>query len=188
MLLFFDVETTGLPKNYKAHYSEVNNWPRVVQLSWLVSDDMGNIINESDNIIKPEGFSIPLEASKIHHITDDIANEKGKDLADVLDDFLLNIEKSKLIVCHNIDYDMPIFQCELYRKNMNAKIIKSKFCTMKNSTDFCQLPGNYGYKWPKLEELYYECFNKEMLDVHNAMADVMATYECYFYLKKEEVF
>jgi hypothetical protein len=35
MYLFFDTETTGLPKNYKAPVTDLNNWPRLVQLAWL---------------------------------------------------------------------------------------------------------------------------------------------------------
>lgn len=33
MYLFFDTETTGLPKNWKAPVSDLNNWPRLVQLA-----------------------------------------------------------------------------------------------------------------------------------------------------------
>ena len=31
--LFFDTETTGLPRNYKAPSSDTRNWPRLVQLA-----------------------------------------------------------------------------------------------------------------------------------------------------------
>jgi hypothetical protein len=29
MYLFFDTETTGLPKNWKAPVTDLNNWPRM---------------------------------------------------------------------------------------------------------------------------------------------------------------
>jgi hypothetical protein len=35
MYLFFDTETTGLPSNYKAPATDLNNSPRLVQLAWL---------------------------------------------------------------------------------------------------------------------------------------------------------
>jgi len=35
MYLFFDTETTGLPKNWKAPVTDLNNWPRLVQLAYL---------------------------------------------------------------------------------------------------------------------------------------------------------
>ena len=50
MYLFFDTETTGLPKNWKAPITDLENWPRLVQLAWLVYDNIGNkIINEVEN-------------------------------------------------------------------------------------------------------------------------------------------
>jgi hypothetical protein len=36
MYLFFDTETTGLPKSWKAPVTDVNNWPRLVQLAFLL--------------------------------------------------------------------------------------------------------------------------------------------------------
>ncbi len=39
MYLFFDTETTGIPKNRKAPISDSTNWPRLVQLAWLITDE-----------------------------------------------------------------------------------------------------------------------------------------------------
>jgi hypothetical protein len=36
MILFFDVETTGLPTRRGAHYSELDVWPRIVSISWTL--------------------------------------------------------------------------------------------------------------------------------------------------------
>ncbi|KAF0237889.1 MAG: DNA polymerase III subunit [Prolixibacteraceae bacterium] len=44
MYLFFDTETTGLPKNWKAPVTDLNNWPRLVQLAYLLYDSDGNQI------------------------------------------------------------------------------------------------------------------------------------------------
>ena len=69
MYLFFDTETTGLPRNWKAPVSDLNNWPRLVQLAFLYYDNNGNKISSGDFIIKPEGFTIPTDVSRIHGIT-----------------------------------------------------------------------------------------------------------------------
>ena len=69
MYLFFDTETTGLPKNWKAPVTDLNNWPRLVQLAFLYYDNNGNKISGGDFIIKPEGFTIPADASRIHGIS-----------------------------------------------------------------------------------------------------------------------
>lgn len=78
MYLFFDTETTGLPKNWKASVTDVNNWPRLVQLAYLFYDKNGAKISGGDYIIKPVGFTIPADASRIHGITTERAIRKVK--------------------------------------------------------------------------------------------------------------
>jgi hypothetical protein len=50
MYLFFDTETTGIPNNYKAPASDSKNWPRLVQISWLLIDPEENEINQAQFI------------------------------------------------------------------------------------------------------------------------------------------
>ena len=77
MYLFFDTETTGLPKRWNAPVTDLENWPRLVQLAWIMYDDRGNMLESRDVIVKPEGFTIPPEASRVHGITTLVAREKG---------------------------------------------------------------------------------------------------------------
>ncbi|MFR6285749.1 MAG: hypothetical protein ACLUN1_18295 [Odoribacter splanchnicus] len=44
MYLFFDTETTGLPKQWNAPVTDLENWPRLVQLAWIMYDDRGNML------------------------------------------------------------------------------------------------------------------------------------------------
>jgi DNA polymerase III epsilon subunit-like protein len=185
--LFFDTETTGLPLKYKAPYTEITNWPRIVQLSWLIADTEGTVIKESDYIIKVD-FPIPAEASRVHGITNAIAESKGTMITEVLTDLLTDLNRVNRLICHNVNFDLPIVQSELYRHKLEHRIALPTFCTMQNSTDYCRLPGNRGYKWPRLEELYSICFGKKLMNAHNAMADVRATYEVFYHLKRERVF
>ena len=46
--LFFDTETTGVPQNYKAPSSDTDNWPRMVQLAWIVTDDEGSRLHSGN--------------------------------------------------------------------------------------------------------------------------------------------
>ena len=59
---------------------------------------------------------------------------------------------------------------------------------MKSAVDYCKLPGNYGFKWPKLEELYNICFQEKLENAHDAMVDVRATFRCFDKLEKENIF
>lgn len=186
--LIFDTETTGLPTRWGAHYTETEVWPRIVQLSWIVAED-DKLIVESDNIIKCD-FDIPKQASDVHGITNEISQEKGLKLDYVLDMFWDSVKEVDTLICHNINFDLPIIQCEMFRCGCFESEIRDlfqdleMFCTMKASTNILKIPGKRGgYKWPKLEELYDYCFQKKLDGAHNALVDVTATFECYKYLK-----
>jgi len=98
MYLFFDTETTGLPKNWKAPVTDLNNWPRLVQLAFLYYDNNGNMISGGDFIIKPEGFTIPTEASRIHGISTDRAIQEGQLLKNVLQNFQSFIDRLVILL------------------------------------------------------------------------------------------
>jgi DNA polymerase III epsilon subunit-like protein len=185
MYLFFDTETTGLPKNWKAPVTDINNWPRLVQLAYLLYDTSGNKISEGDFIIKPSGFMIPAEASRIHGISNERAIKEGLELSDVLIQFNSLIIKANYLVAHNISFDEKIVGAEFLRNGMTNTILnKNKICTMENSTNFCAIDGPYGYKWPKLSELHYKLFKSGFEEAHNAAADIQATAKCFWELKK----
>ncbi|MCB0378258.1 MAG: 3'-5' exonuclease [Bdellovibrionales bacterium] len=185
-LLFFDTETTGLPKNYKLPYTHLENWPHIVQLSWLVSEN-GQILKESDNIIKVS-VPIPIESSRVHGITNEISQAKGRELNVVLTEFLTDLESSDMMVAHNLSFDLAVLQAELLREDFDPEIQKPTFCTMKSAVDYCKLPGMYGFKWPKLEELYDICFSEKLENAHNALVDVKATHRCFQKLIDDKVF
>ena len=89
MYLVFDTETTGLPLDFGKNYRHIDNWDsaRCVQLAWQLHDKFGEVIDTGNDIIKPTGFEIPLASTKIHKITNDIANSQGLVIQDVLNKF-----------------------------------------------------------------------------------------------------
>jgi DNA polymerase III epsilon subunit-like protein len=188
MILFFDTETTGLPENWKAPVTDINNWPRMVQLAYLLYDNNGNKIKGGDYIIKPNGFSIPVEASQIYGITNERALSAGVEIGDVLKVFDKLLEQADFVVAHNMSFDEKIIGAEFVRRNLENNLAqKNKICTMLAATDFCAIPGNYGYKWPKLSELHYKLFNSNFEEAHNAAIDIDATAKCFWELIKRGV-
>jgi DNA polymerase-3 subunit epsilon len=188
MILFFDTETTGLPKNWKAPVTDLDNWPRLVQLAYLVYDFDGNLIHSCNEIIKPSGFTIPIDASKVHGITTDIANQRGSKIEEVFELFSIHLRRAKVIVAHNMAYDEKIIGSELIRLGLdNILDSKEKICTMESTVDLCKIDGPYGYKWPKLEELYRYLFNHDFEGAHDALADIQATAKCFWELKKQKI-
>ena len=186
MYLFFDTETTGLPKYPKASIENLENWPRLVQISWLIFDKLEKCIVEKDYIIKPQNFIIPERTSRIHGITTEIALSKGMELKPILNEFAFDIKKSDYIIAHNMEFDEKIIGAEFLRSKISHDFFKTpKICTMKFSTKHCKIPGRYGgYKWPNLPELQNFLFNTNFDNAHNALYDVKACAKCFFKLKK----
>jgi DNA polymerase III epsilon subunit-like protein len=188
MILFFDTETTGLPKNWKAPVTDLDNWPRLVQLAYLVYDFAGNLIHSCNEIVKPNGFKIPLDASNVHGITTDIANQRGSQIEEVFELFSIHLKRAKVIVAHNMAYDEKIIGSEFFRLGLENVIDgKEKICTMESSVELCKIEGQYGYKWPKLEELHRFLFNHDFEGAHDALADIQATAKCFWELEKKGI-
>jgi len=191
MYLFFDTETTGLPKDWNAHVREVDNWPRIVQIAWSHYTEGGKKLAEHEYIIKPDGYEIPFEASKIHGITTSRAIHEGVDLNYVLDLFSLTMSNSKYLVAHNIDFDKKVIGAEYIRKDREIayEAIKKieKICTMKSSTKFCGIKSGHGYKWPTMMELHTKLFGSTFIGAHGALADMDAMVKCFFELKKKQI-
>lgn len=185
-IVFFDTETTGLPRDYNAPSSKLDNWPRLVQLAWIVSDYDGNVISSENHIIIPNGFEIPSISAAIHGITTEIAKSKGEKLVDVIDKFLGVLQNATAIAGHNISFDQHIVEAEILRCGRSI-ILKSipSYCTMKLSANYCNiLNSNREVKWPTLQELFFKLYREKFEEAHNAMADIQATYRCFFTLVK----
>jgi DNA polymerase III subunit epsilon len=185
--LFFDTETTGLPKNWKASYKDLNNWPRIVQIAWIIADINGRIIEQKNYIIKPNGFNIPEEAMKVHKISTQKALQQGQELGFVLNQFNDCVNKSDTIVAHNLSFDLNVIASEMFRFNIDSDIMdKEQICTMESTINYCKLPGNYGYKYPKLSELYQKLFYSDFDEAHDASVDIKATFKCFYELLKNK--
>jgi len=139
--------------------SDSENWPRLVQIAWLQFDAYDNEISSRSYIIKPEGFSIPHNAVKVHGITTETANSEGVFLNSVLLEFSKAINQSDLIIAHNIDFDKKIVGAEFFRKNISSLLFeKPQCCTMKSSVAYCKIPSNYGYEVAYLRRTLLETF------------------------------
>ena len=186
--LFFDTETTGLPKSWKAPVTDLGNWPHIVQIAWAVFDDAGTQLAFRDYMIKPEDFVIPESATAIHGISTERALKEGRPASEVLKEFSGEVRKAARLVAHNLDFDEKMVRVELLRQGMPEVFEKTpKICTMKSSTAYCKIPGPYGDKWPKLSELHIKLFEVDFEDQHNAASDVLCCAKCFFELRRRAV-
>ncbi|MBT8266266.1 MAG: DNA polymerase III subunit alpha [Bacteroidia bacterium] len=192
MYLIFDTETTGLPKRWNAPISDIDNWPRAVQIAWQLHDDMGKCIEHQDYLIQPDGFNIPYDAEKIHGISTELAHEEGKPLSEVLERFNEALGKAKFVVGQNVGFDINIMGCEFFRNDLATPLTELAVldtCT-EHTANLCQLPGGRGgkFKLPTLTELHEFLFDQPFEEAHNATADVEATTRCFFELIRTEQF
>ena len=160
----------------------------MVQIAYLFYDKNGQELDRGNFIIKPEGYSIPIQSSKIHGITTERAIREGSVLQDVLQNFQILMIESRYLVAHNMSFDEKIVGAEFLRSGMKNNIpSKSLICTMLASTDYCAIKGPYGYKWPKLPELHYKLFNESFAEAHNASVDIEITAKCFWEMKRRSI-
>lgn len=182
----FDCETTGLPRSRHFSPDDVDGWPHLVQLAWARYDSRGNAEATHCHIIRPDGFTIPKDATRIHGISHAHALRVGRDLAEVLDEFLEAAERpATVIVAHNLDYDFGVVGSELVRLRKPLRFLDIPgICTMKSTTELCQLqrPGGFGFKWPTLEELHTYVFGHSYEGAHDAARDLEACARSFFKL------
>ena len=188
MILAFDTETTGIPKNYKAPATDLDNWPRLVQLGWVLMSDRETWVSQGNVIIRPDGWTIPPEAAKVHGITTERALEEGIPLAEAMTNFIEDMNRSTTLLAHNLAFDEKIVAAEMHRlKAFPTGGKRVRVCTMQSTTAFCAIAGPYGPKWPKLQELHKKLFGVEFDGAHDAFADIEATIRCYWKLMDDGV-
>jgi DNA polymerase-3 subunit epsilon len=184
MYIFFDTETNGLPKNYKAPMTDLNNWPRVIQFAWIFLNEDLTTYSTNKFFIKPDGWIVPKEAfwTEKGYSTERCESE-GTSMKAVLSALINDINRAKYMIAHNVDFDYSVLGAEMLRYDVRASVRTQKICTMKIGTDVCCIPGNYGFKWPKLEELHRHLFNEDFIGAHDALSDCMATMKCFKEMK-----
>jgi len=186
--LFFDTETTGVPIKYNAPMHDVANWPRVIQLAWAVANDDGIVLEKKCDLITPDGWLVPdLPFWQKHGFTTKKCNEQGVPISIALRAFCDQVIENDMLVAHNMNFDYNVLGAEMLRAGVTTGKRIVKICTMQSTIDFCKLPGKFGYKFPKLEELHLKLFGQLPPVMHDALADVLACGRCFFELKKRGI-
>lgn len=196
-ILFYDTETTGLPLWDQP--SEREDQPHIVQLAaQLVDADTRDVVQSINVIVNAARWHIPKEVSDIHGITTDLSLHVGVGEKAALDCFLdmwcpsktLGADLNHLRVGHNQSFDARIIRIGLKRYYPDSEAIHDEW---KNGTRDCtgflmknvmKMPWKGpGYKMPKLSEAYEFCFGKPLEGAHDAMVDVEACRDVYFWYK-----
>jgi len=109
-------------------------------------------------------------------------------LAEVLPPFLEAVRKADLLVAHNIEFDRNVLRAEVIRLGLDDPLRRARtFCTQVKSTEFCAIPGNYGFKYPRLPELHAKLFGAPQAEAHEVAADIRTCAKCFFELRKRGI-
>jgi len=182
-IIVFDTETTGLPESFKAPVSQTAKYPYIVQLSWIVYDTMESTVERIQDHIINCGVDIPMDATNIHGITNQMSQQKGISINAAMDLFDIDLNLSDMVVAHNISFDKKMYMVEAIRNNRISYITPDKmsYCTMMKTIRICNIkkPSSNGLKYPKLVELHNVLFNSTPNGLHNSLVDVLVCLRCY---------
>jgi DNA polymerase III epsilon subunit-like protein len=169
-IMCFDTETSGLMPKHRSGtpYPPMESYPYIMQFSWILYNVTTNQIEETVNeyVKLPATAIISEESIKVHGITREITEEKGKPIVPLLAKFFEAYMKCDCIVAHNLHFDGGLVRkemwrnreellrkisipdrvnmmCGLFTKPFNETYHIDTFCTMMNTVDLC------GIEFPK---------------------------------------
>jgi DNA polymerase III epsilon subunit-like protein len=202
LILFFDVETNGLPERkhgfdsyYEPSDTEKYDSSRLIAIAWAVYSFKGKKKLERNYLVKNENVSI--KNTFIHGITEKMINKDGISIINIFNQFNKDLKGVKVVAAHNFKFDKHIFLSEMYRykHRQDFKKLIQKFnnlehcCIGEKAKNAVKIPFKSSYviskyKMPTLPELYTFCFKKKMLNHHKPKFDVQHMAECFFHLLK----
>jgi DNA polymerase III epsilon subunit-like protein len=189
-VVFFDVETSGLPQ--RSNFGEFSPFRkfaaydscRIVQIcAVLCKAECFSKIETKNILIKAKDFEISKKSFEIHGISKEKTLEEGMEWSDAIENEIFPLfSQAHYVVCHNAIFDTSVLKSELARTDYNEYLDHIEgmdvICTMKKTKDIVgATDANNRLKNPKLKELYKVATGKEMIGAHDAMFDVMNMHE-----------
>ncbi|QDT07970.1 hypothetical protein K227x_64000 [Rubripirellula lacrimiformis] len=192
VVLAIDTETHDSPSDWRGASDNVECWPRIVEIGWVLAvagpSGIGEVLERRSLLIRPSGWKITAEAFGVHGIAQEQCETSGVSIDYALDELREAIQEADLLVAHNIDFDWPVIRCESIRDgNDLADIDRPHFCTMKAGTPICAIPSHFGLKWASLGELHGVLFGTPVFGAHRALADADACLRCYAEIERRAV-
>lgn len=182
-LLFVDTETSGIPKNWNAAYSDNTQWPYIVQLAWAIYSNEGEFLKEENYFIGDDDFEISAASQEVHGISKAYLKEHGQSRTKVMDKLRRDLLKYQpLIIGHYVKLDYHMLAVEFFRSQIENPLAElSTFCTMRATEDYIRQPFR---RYLSLGELYKRLMQKPLTKPHNALTDAQATAACYFAMRE----
>jgi DNA polymerase III epsilon subunit-like protein len=98
-----------------------------------------------------------------------------------MNEFITDLQNVNTIVGHNLDFDIRVVLNNL--RKYDIKIINNNIEEYNLFKQFI-IYDTYKISKVKLNKLYFDLFNDNIINAHDALSDVEATLKCYLELKK----
>lgn len=172
LVLLFDTETSGLVRNSLV---PLERQPAPIEFfGHIVDDASGEILEELEFFANP-GFTIDPVITQITGIKpEQLVNEKP--FRHYVPQVKTLIEKSDLVVAHNLSFDKAIidFAC----KRCGVEVNWPRLCCSVQETEWIKSHRL------KLTDLHEELFGEPFVGAHRARVDVEALTRCYLELRR----
>lgn len=193
-VLFVDTETTGLV-NLRTSYDDLDVWPHILQLTavlreCIVSEEglkLSTTIEEYNSLVKYSG-EISEDSIKVHGITKELSEEKGRPIEEVLAKFLEMYSHCDLLCAYSKTFDMKMIKAEMLRlktsdiPGINTHLRSKVWIDpMYYSTKILRLKNKRGgIKYPTLTELYKFVVDSAgpAVRMHDSWNDVQVLMAC----------
>lgn len=202
-IIFFDTETNGLPLWNLP--SEHPDQPHVTQLAAeLCVEETGETLGFMDMLIRPDGWTIPLDLQEMTGITMERAMSEGVAADKVMETFMSMWTRADQRCAHNESFDMRMLRISIMRDPyLSMQTVGGipfadywkaapAYCTQGNSVKICNIPPTAkmlaakrkGPKSPNLGEAYKHFTGLDLEGAHDAKVDIMACKAVYYGIKK----
>lgn len=184
-IVFFDTETTGLPPrgaDIRDAFIRAEVFPHIVQLAWRFRGVAHCFI------IRPDGWTIPDAAARVHGITTEHAAAVGVPWSVAAAAFLADCAQARALAAHNATFDDMMLRADFsrcgvaelaaaYEEQRQLERIDTMFlsCDYVGARFADGTPG----KWPTLQELHVYLFGRRFDSAHSADADTLALENCF---------
>lgn len=175
--VIIDTETSGLFDFSKP--ADADGQPRLAHLAMIFLDEEMVETGRSDILVRPDGWEISEEVSKINGLTTEYLAENGVPVLDAINAYAAAVDDNHVVVAFNAQYDTKIMRGEMRRAEVDDRFERTpNICAMRALVDICQIPKKTGrgFKFPKLSEAcaHFEIVNE---GEHSALGDAAACAE-----------
>lgn len=187
MYTVFDIETSGfISPNYPPIHPKQG---RILQIAaLLLNAGFKEVAGFHFYIKMHDNLEIHPKAFETHGITKEMCDKFGVPIELPLMLMQSFLDKSELLVAHNVEFDAKFLAFEDTiafgngASSVRAKLkMDKRFCTMREAKNHTHLTQ------PSLEDLYHHCFKEFLQNSHDAMKDCRAAARIFQAMKEGTV-